>query len=170
MAILCNADTRLIVQGMGRMGRFHAGLSVEYGTQVVGGVHPGKGGTTIDGIPVFDTVEQAVGETGADASVDPATCEATGEGWDEVCVTWTDPSFDPDQRAFYYARVVEIPTCRWSTRVCNSSGIDCRDPASVREGYEACCDTDFPRSTQERAWSSPLWRAPVAAPTPPTGG
>ncbi|MDP7572720.1 MAG: succinate--CoA ligase subunit alpha, partial [Myxococcota bacterium] len=53
MAILCNVDTRLIVQGMGRMGRFHAGLSVEYGTRVVGGVHPGKGGTAIDGIPVF---------------------------------------------------------------------------------------------------------------------
>jgi succinyl-CoA synthetase alpha subunit len=54
---------------MGRMGRFHAGLSVEYGTRVVGGVHPGKGGTAIDGIPVFDTVEQAVADTGADASV-----------------------------------------------------------------------------------------------------
>ena len=45
MAILCDKDTKLIVQGMGRMGRFHAGLSIEYGTQVVGGVHPGKGST-----------------------------------------------------------------------------------------------------------------------------
>jgi succinyl-CoA synthetase alpha subunit len=69
MAILCDKDTKLIVQGMGRMGTFHAGLSVEYGTQVVGGVHPGKGGTAIDGIPVFDTVREAKAATGANASV-----------------------------------------------------------------------------------------------------
>ena len=69
MAILCNKDTRLLVQGLGRMGRFHAKLSIDYGTQVVGGVAPGKGGQVIEGIPVFDTVREAVAETGADASV-----------------------------------------------------------------------------------------------------
>ncbi|MBW2272316.1 MAG: succinate--CoA ligase subunit alpha [Deltaproteobacteria bacterium] len=69
MAILCDKNTKLIVQGMGRMGQFHAKLSVEYGTQVVGGVHPGKGGQEIEGIPVFDTVQQAVDATGANASV-----------------------------------------------------------------------------------------------------
>jgi succinyl-CoA synthetase alpha subunit len=69
MAILCDKNTKLIVQGMGRMGQFHANLSIEYGTQVVGGVHPGKGGQEIGGIPVFDTVEQAVMATGANASV-----------------------------------------------------------------------------------------------------
>lgn len=69
MAILCDKNTKLIVQGMGRMGRYHAGLSVDYGTQVVGGVAPGKGGQTLDGIPVFDTVEEAVAKTGANASV-----------------------------------------------------------------------------------------------------
>jgi len=69
MAILCDKNTKLIVQGMGRMGQFHANLSIEYGTQVVGGVHPGKGGQEIGGIPVFDTVEQAVEATGANASV-----------------------------------------------------------------------------------------------------
>ncbi len=68
MAILCDKNTKLLIQGMGRMGTFHAGLSIEYGTQVVGGVHPGKGGSKIDGIPVFDTVGEAVKETGADAS------------------------------------------------------------------------------------------------------
>ena len=56
MAILCDKNTKLIVQGMGRMGQFHAKLSIEYGTQVVAGVHPGKGGTKIDGIPIFDSV------------------------------------------------------------------------------------------------------------------
>ena len=65
MAILCDKNTKLIIQGMGRMGTFHAGLSREYGTQVVGGVHPGKGGTEIEGIPVFNTVAEAKAATGA---------------------------------------------------------------------------------------------------------
>ncbi len=69
MAILCDKDTKLLIQGMGKMGTFHAKLSLEYGTQVVGGVHPGKGGTSIEGIPVFNTVAEAVAETGANASV-----------------------------------------------------------------------------------------------------
>ncbi len=69
MAILANKDTKLLVQGMGRMGRFHAGLSIEYGTQVVAGVAPGKGGQRIDDIPIFDTVREAVAGTGANASV-----------------------------------------------------------------------------------------------------
>lgn len=69
MAILCDKNTKLIVQGMGRMGTFHAALSREYGTQVVGGVHPGKGGSEIEGIPVFNTVAEAKAATGATASV-----------------------------------------------------------------------------------------------------
>jgi succinyl-CoA synthetase alpha subunit len=69
MAILCDKDTRLLVQGLGRMGQFHARLSREYGTQVVAGVHPDKGGQVVDGIPVFETVREAVNATGADASV-----------------------------------------------------------------------------------------------------
>ena len=69
MAILCDKNTKLLIQGMGRMGTFHAGISREYGTAVVGGVAPGKGGTEIDGIPVFNTVAEAKAETGANASV-----------------------------------------------------------------------------------------------------
>ncbi len=69
MSILCDKSTKLLVQGMGRTGRFHAKISIDYGTQIVGGVHPGKGGTEIDGVPIFNTVEQAVTATGADASV-----------------------------------------------------------------------------------------------------
>jgi succinyl-CoA synthetase alpha subunit len=69
MAILCDRNTRVLIQGMGRMGTFHAKLSLEYGTQIVAGVHPGKGGTTIEGIPIFNTVAEAVRETQADASV-----------------------------------------------------------------------------------------------------
>jgi succinyl-CoA synthetase alpha subunit len=103
MAVLCDADTKLLVQGMGRMGRFHAGLSVEYGTRVVGGVHPGRGGQEIDGIPVFDTAREAVRETGADASVifvpPPGAADAVLEAADAglalaVCITEGIPALD----------------------------------------------------------------------------
>ena len=70
MAILVDRDTRLLVQGItGYQGAFHAGLMLEAGTQVVAGVTPGKGGTKIHGVPVFETVDEAVRETGANASV-----------------------------------------------------------------------------------------------------
>ncbi len=70
MAVLVDKNTRLIVQGItGREGTFHAKGCAEYGTNVVGGVTPGKGGTTHEGWPVFDTVEEAVRETGANVSV-----------------------------------------------------------------------------------------------------
>jgi len=70
MAVLVNKETRLIVQGItGREGTFHAKGCAEYGTKVVGGVTPGKGGTVHEGWPVFDTVHQAVEKTGANATV-----------------------------------------------------------------------------------------------------
>src|ERR1700755_1745131 len=70
MAVLVDKNTRLIVQGItGREGSFHAKACAEYGTKVVGGVTPGKGGTTHEGWPVFNTVEEAVKETGANVSV-----------------------------------------------------------------------------------------------------
>ncbi len=70
MSILVNKATKLIVQGItGSAGMFHARGCRDYGTQVVGGVTPGKGGTLVDQIPVFDTVDQAVKSTGADATM-----------------------------------------------------------------------------------------------------
>ena len=70
MAVWVGKDTRLVVQGLtGKEGTFHTKQSVAYGTSVVAGVTPGKGGTTHEGIPVFDTVEKAVKATGANASV-----------------------------------------------------------------------------------------------------
>jgi succinyl-CoA synthetase alpha subunit len=70
MSILINKNTRVITQGItGATGLFHAQGAREYGTQMVGGVTPGKGGTTIDGFPVFDTVIEAINQTGATASV-----------------------------------------------------------------------------------------------------
>ncbi|OGU02800.1 MAG: succinate--CoA ligase subunit alpha [Geobacteraceae bacterium GWC2_55_20] len=70
MSIMINKNTKVITQGItGATGLFHAQGAREYGTQMVGGVTPGKGGTTIDGFPVFDTVQDAVHQTGATASV-----------------------------------------------------------------------------------------------------
>ena len=70
MSILVNRDTRVITQGItGATGLFHTQQAIEYGTAMVGGVTPGKGGATVEGVPVFNTVEQAVSATGANASV-----------------------------------------------------------------------------------------------------
>ncbi len=70
MAILVNKDTKVVVQGItGRDGSFHAKLMKEYGTNVVAGVTPGKGGMEVEGIPVFNTMKEAVKETGANTSI-----------------------------------------------------------------------------------------------------
>ncbi len=70
MSVLVNKDTRLIVQGItGKEGTFHTLQMIDYGTNVVGGVTPAKGGTTHEGVAVFNTVVDAVRETGANASV-----------------------------------------------------------------------------------------------------
>src|SRR5512141_2014574 len=70
MSILVNADTRLVVQGItGGEGTFHTLRDRAYGTNVVAGVTPGKGGQEVEGIPVFDTVAEAVKETGANTSM-----------------------------------------------------------------------------------------------------
>jgi succinyl-CoA synthetase alpha subunit len=69
VSVLVNRETRLLVQGMGKHGSFHAVGCRDYGTAVVGGVTPGKGGTSVEGFPLFDTVDEAVRQTGANVSV-----------------------------------------------------------------------------------------------------
>ncbi len=69
MSVLVGRDSRVLVQGMGKHGTFHAAGCRDYGTNVVGGVTPGKGGTTVEGFPLFDTVDEAVRRTGADVSM-----------------------------------------------------------------------------------------------------
>ena len=70
MAVLLTKDSKILVQGMtGNQGRFHTKQMMAYGGQVVGGVSPGKSGSQVEGVPVFDTVEEAVEKTGADASI-----------------------------------------------------------------------------------------------------
>ena len=104
MAVLLDKNTRLLVQGLtGREGTFHARGRAEYGTTVVGGVTPGKGGTTHEGWPVFNTVADAVKETGANASVifvpPPFAADAIMEAADAgvalvVCITEGIPTLD----------------------------------------------------------------------------
>jgi hypothetical protein len=107
----------------------------------------------------------AVGEpyAGAEpASVDPKTCELSGAGPKSLCSLWTDPDFDAAERAFYYARVLETPTCRWSQRLCNAGGVNCKDRRTIGPGFEGCCDKKHRPLIQERAWTSPIWFSPSA--------
>ncbi|MBZ5718859.1 MAG: succinate--CoA ligase subunit alpha [Acidobacteriia bacterium] len=104
MAILVDKSTRVVVQGLtGREGTFHAKTCAEYGTKIVGGVTPGKGGTKHEGWPIFNSVQEAVDKTGADASVifvpPPYAADAIMEAADAeieliVCITEGIPTLD----------------------------------------------------------------------------
>ncbi len=112
-----------------------------------------EGGKTHE--QVFDVIS-----SGSRASVDLATCETRGEGAGQLCSVWRDRDFDPAQNAFYYARVLENPTCRWSQRLCVEAGVKCSDPATITPGYEGCCSERHVPVIQERAWTSPIWYTP----------
>ena len=110
MSVLVDKSTRLVVQGItGKEGTFHTKQMVEYGTNVVGGVTPGKGGTTHEGIPVFNTVTDAVKEAGANATV-----------------IYVPPSFAADA-------VMEAADAGISVIVCITEGIPTLDMIKVKE-------------------------------------
>lgn len=124
MSVLVNENTKVIVQGItGGEGSFHAKQMLEYSTQVVGGVTPGKGGQTFEGVPVFNSVAEAVGETGANASVifvpPPFAGDAIMEAADAglplvVCITEGIP-VDDMVKAYHYVQARSIrligPNC-----------------------------------------------------------
>jgi succinyl-CoA synthetase alpha subunit len=109
MAILVNKNTRVLTQGItGATGQFHTKACKEYGTQMVAGVTPSKGGTAFEGIPIFDTVERAVRETGANASV-----------------IYVPPPFAAD--AILEAADADIPLI-----ICITEGVPVRDMVKVK--------------------------------------
>ena len=107
-----------------------------------------------------ERVYEVDGDANNGATVDLGTCTPQGPGERRLCAVWQDPDFVAGQPAFYYARVLENPSCRWSTYECLSAAVDCADPAAVPEAFAYCCDGSAPLTQQERATSSPIWYAP----------
>ena len=83
------------------------------------------------------------------AGVDEKTCQPRGAGHNSLCSVWTDPTFDPGQNAVYYARVLENPSCRWSSIQCLEQAPGSRSPS--------CSDPEVDKTIQERLWTSPIW-------------
>lgn len=110
MSILVDKNTKIIVQGItGAAGSFHTRQMLDYGTQIVGGVTPGKGGTTAEGVPVFDTLDEAVRETGANASI-----------------IYVPPPFAADA-------ILEAVQCEMELAVCITEGIPVLDMVKAWE-------------------------------------
>jgi Protein of unknown function (DUF3604) len=97
------------------------------------------------------------------ATLDTASC-SPGEtgGAEQLCARWQDNTRKPGETAWYYARLLETPSCRWSQKLCMAAGVRCDDPASIPEGYGSCCSSGHKPVIQERAWSSPIWVLPPA--------
>jgi len=110
---------------------------------------------------LHERVFEVAGDPSNGASVDITTCTPHGAGFDSLCGVWRDPDFDPEEHAFYYARAVENPTCRWSQQLCSANGVRCDAPEPPRPGLEPCCAPEHVPVVQERAWSSPIWYAPA---------
>ncbi len=144
--------------------------------QVVKGWIDGKGRTH------ERVVDVAGGDNGA--GVDPDTCAPVGAGAASLCAVWEDPDHDPTQSAFYYLRVLENPTCRWSTLQCKAAAVnpfseDCAAQAAEATAaaqargaqgdvYGKCCldpaaEPFYTPTLQERAWTSPIWVEPAGS-------
>lgn len=107
-----------------------------------------KGWVDADGT-LREEVFEVAGDPEAGEGLDLTSCAPVPGGFDHLCSVWSDPDFDPSVPAFYYARVLEVPTCRWSVYQCNA--------LSPEDRPESCDDPAYYRSIQERAWSSPIW-------------
>jgi len=134
-------------------------------------------------------VYDVAGDANNGASVDLATCVPQGTGFSDLCAVWEDELFDPAQRAYYYVRVIENPTCRWSAQQCVDANYDCKNPttqfdfdccdptvglnvavcddvaAGLTGDEAACCRTDNPTSSTNVAFCNE-----VAGTLPPADG
>ena len=164
MAILIDETTKVLVQGItGKIGAFHTQEMIEYGTQVVGGVTPGKGGTTVHGRPVFDTVKDAVAATGAEASIvfvpPPYAADSIMEAADagiKVCVAITDgiPAQDMIRVKRYMRRYKA--ECRMRLMGPNCAGVISPGRRRAASGPQASSSgrtrRPWPNTRRIRAW------------------
>ena len=108
---------------------------------------PGHTGTMLQRVEIIkgwvdaagathDKVYEVAGDPNNGATVDLKTCTPTGAGSATLCALWTDPDFDPSQHAFYYARILENPSCRWNQYYCNARNIDCSQPMGTCSSKE----------------------------------
>ena len=112
-----------------------------------------------------EQVFEVAGNKDNGASVNTDTCETSGAGFDSLCAVWKDEQFDPAQHAFYYARVVQNPSCRWHAYQCAALQVSCPRPAPTpgqKDPLAGCCDAKYPKAIQERAWTSPIWYRPAS--------
>jgi hypothetical protein len=128
--------------------------------------------------PSGNLVAEVFTISGAEDGPEPnADCTINTVGQPEtLCAVWQDPGFDPSQDAYYYARVLEQPTCRWNTRRCVTQGVNCADLGAAdgtfsldsgNAGFEGCCDIEGSPGSftgtnrfdviRERAWTAPIW-------------
>ncbi len=153
---------------------------------------PGRPGTDLQRVQIIkgsldaegkthERVHDVAGDADNGAGVDPDTCQPTGAGAAALCRVWEDPDFDAKEPAFYYVRVLENPTCRWSTLQCKAAGVNpfseecpaqaetatraAQERGAQGDVYGKCCiDPDdepfYSPLIQERAWTSPIWVDP----------
>ena len=153
---------------------------------------PGHPGTDLQRIQIIkgwldnqgrthEKVFEVAGAAKHKAGVDPKNCAKVGVGHSQLCSVWRDPDYQQGQRAFYYARVLENPSCRWSTLQCQAAGVNpfdqncsaqaekrntaSRDAGAIGDVWGKCClnsdnEPFYSPTLQERAWTSPIWVNP----------
>ena len=153
---------------------------------------PGHPGTDLQRIQIIkgwldnqgrthERVFDVAGSASQRAGVDPENCATVGKGHSQLCRVWRDPDYQQGQRAFYYARVLENPSCRWSTLQCQAAGVNpfdqncsaqaerkniaSRDAGAIGDVWGKCClnpdnEPFYSPTLQERAWTSPIWVNP----------
>lgn len=163
---------------------------------------PGRPGSDLQRIQIIkgwldsagrshEKVLDVAGRADNGSGVNEENCEPVGQGRDELCAVWEDAEFDPTSPAFYYARVLENPTCRWSTLQCQAAGVNpfspscseqskvateaAQDDGAFGDVYSRCCLDESQESfyspvIQERAWSSPIWYRPNSGDDVSNGG
>ncbi|TMH27556.1 MAG: DUF3604 domain-containing protein [Betaproteobacteria bacterium] len=138
----------------------------------------------------YEKVLTVAGDSKNSGKVNLDTCQPSGDGSIDLCGVWTDNEFSPDQRAFYYARVLENQSCRWNQFACNAIAVDCKQPlgacasgkgcnsdndcSAEKDGgqcitppsytqyeYQQCCSALVPKTVQQRAWTSPIFYEPL---------